>query len=208
MKLIPLFLALLTSTAFTTTAAFANGALEADLTRVDSLLSERSFADFVRQCDQKVTYSQMNPDTREISTFKLKHTSCENGKILMKVKRASGKMGARKSKLEFTEATFNQFSKNPLRELLQELTKTSYMGQRLTMDAFSFHELKESKTSLRTKNGYEDFDSITAWLLIDTYLGEQQLHVTLANDPRLSAGARVLEVFIYMTPILSVTAAE
>jgi len=203
MKLIPLLLALVTST-----AALADSTLEADLARVDSMLGERSFSEFVEQCDQQVTYSQMNPDTRETSYFKLKHKSCKDGKILMKVKRTSGKLGSRRSKLEFTEATFNQFNKNPLRELLQELTKTSYMGQRLTMDLFSFHELKESKTSLRTKNGYEDFNSITAWLLIKTYMGEQQLHVTLANDPRLSAGARVLEVFIYTTPILTVSAAE
>ena len=126
----------------------------------------------------------------------------------MKAKRTSGKLGSRKSLLGFTEEAFNQNNKNPLRELLQELTKTSYMGQRLTLDAFSFHDLKESKTSLRTENGYEDFNSITAWLLIKTYLGEEQLHVTLANDPRLSAGARVLEVFIYTTPILTVTAVE
>jgi hypothetical protein len=150
----------------------------------------------------------MNPDTRESSNFKLKHSSCKSNKILMKVKRTSGKMGSRRSRLEFTEETFNQFNKNPLRELLQELTKTSYMGERLSMDSFSFHELKESRTSLRTKSGYEDFDSISAWLMIKTYMGEQQLHVTLANDSRLSAGARLLEVFIYTTPILTVTSAE
>jgi len=203
MKLILLSLAF-----FSSTLGFANSVLEADLVRVDGMLSGRSFSEFVAQCDQTVTYSQMNPDTRESSSFKLKHNSCKSNKILMKVNRTSGKMGSRRSRLEFTEETFNQFNKNPLRELLQELTKTSYLGERLSMDSFSFHELKESKTSLRTKNGYEDFDSISAWLMIKTYMGEQQLHVTLANDSRLSAGARLLEVFIYTTPILTVTSAE
>ncbi len=94
MKLIPLLLALVTST-----AALADSTLEADLARVDSMLGERSFSEFVEQCDQQVTYSQMNPDTRETSYFKLKHKSCKDGKILMKVKRTSGKLGSRRSKL-------------------------------------------------------------------------------------------------------------
>jgi len=199
--------ALLSALLFST-AAWANPALESELLKLDQKLAERTFEELVAGCEQKVTFSQMDPETRESSQFKATHKKCDSDQISLLVKRTSGSVGSRKVEVAYTRDTFLRNNGNPLRELLQDLMSKPYRGQLLTLDAFSVHEVKEGKTSLRTRDGYEDFSTINVWLMVQTQWGEQQLHVTFSNDARLSYGARLLEVFFEMTPLLTVTAAE
>jgi hypothetical protein len=204
MKFASLWSALL----FSAAPAWANSALEADLTKIDQLLTERSFGELVSLCDQEVTFSQTNMVSRESAQFKATYKDCEAGKLTMKVKRKEGKVGSRKAKYNYNLQTYTTFNKNPLRELLHELTHTLYLGQILSLDDISVYQMKETKTSLRTKKGYQDFDTFYVWLDVKTLTGDQQLHVTLSTDARLSHGARLIEVFFNLTPLLQVTAVE
>jgi hypothetical protein len=186
----------------------ANQALETELKKVDQLLSQRSFAELVANCKQKVVMQRMKMETRQNGNFEASHKKCEAEQLTMVMKKKSGDFGPKTAEYVFTKDTFNKFNQNALRELLNELTTTPYLGQVLSIDAFKVHEMKEGKTTLATKHGYEDFNTVYVWLLVQTVQGEQQLHITLANDSRLSYGARIVELFFNTTALITVTGLE
>ena len=187
--------------------AFANVELETKLQSIDALMAERSFSEVVSNCSKKIEFSKMSVETRNESFFKASYKKCNAEKVVMDVRRSSGTFGVKKAEYTYTAETFKKFKGNSLRELLFEMTNTTNWGETLSLDMISFYEIKEITTSLRTKNGYEDFNAIQVWINIENPNGEtEQLHVTIGNDSRLPFGALLLEVFYNTTPLLVVTA--